>query len=73
MGAGIVAIPLAAMLLPIVLLVVAVLVDIVALFWMAYSFWRDEWSGPMWRFILAHTPHPGRWLAGHLHRPTLAR
>lgn len=72
MGAATVLIPLAAMLLPIVLFVVAVLVDIVVLLWMAYAFWRDEWSGPMWRFILAHTPHPGRWVVAHVHRPTAA-
>lgn len=73
MGAAIVAIPLAAMLLPIVLLVVAVLVDIVALLWMGYHFFRDEWSGPVRHFMLVHTPHPGRWVASHLHRPTPVR
>ncbi|HSA56225.1 MAG TPA: hypothetical protein VLE53_10990 [Gemmatimonadaceae bacterium] len=67
------AIPLAAMLLPIVLLVVAVLVDLVALAWMGYRFWRDEWSGPMRQFILVHTPHPGRWVLAHLHHPFSAR
>jgi hypothetical protein len=60
MGAAIVVIPLAAMLLPIVLLVVAVVVDIIALLWMGCSYMRSEWSGrltALGRALLFHPAH----------------
>ena len=58
MGAAIVVIPLAAMFLPIVLLLVAVVVDIIALLWMGYSFMRTEWSGRLTAFGRALLFHP---------------
>jgi hypothetical protein len=58
MGAAIVVIPLAAMFLPIVLLVVAVVVDIIALLWMGISFARSEWSPRLTAYGRALLFHP---------------
>ena len=44
MGATMVVIPLAAMAVPIVLVLLAVLVDFLFLGWYAYRMWHDEWA-----------------------------
>ena len=44
MWAALVVIPLAAMVIPIVLILLAVLVDAAFLAWYAYRMWHDEWA-----------------------------
>ena len=44
MAAAMVVIPLAAMIVPIVLVLLAVLFDLLFLGWYAYRMWHDEWA-----------------------------
>ena len=44
MSAAMVVIPLAAMAIPIVLILLAVLFDALFLVWYAYRMWHDEWA-----------------------------
>lgn len=44
MWAALVVIPLAAMAIPIVLILLAVLVDVVYLAWCGFRMWHDEWA-----------------------------
>lgn len=63
MGAAIVAIPLAAMLLPIVLILVALLIDVFLLGVMGYRMWHDEWAVRVGHFTHDH-------ISGPIHRLT---
>jgi hypothetical protein len=63
MGAAVVAIPLAALVLPIVLILLAVLVDIAALLWALYRLWHDEWSVRVWSYARGHIVRPVKRLA----------
>lgn len=58
MGAAIVAIPLAAMLLPIALIVVALVIDVFILGSLGYRMWHDEWSGRVGHFAHDHITGP---------------
>lgn len=58
MWAAAVVIPLAAMALPIVLILLAVLADALVLLWAAYRMWHDEWAERVWSFIGARVLHP---------------
>ena len=64
MYAAAVVIPLAAMAIPIVLIVLAVLVDALFLGWFAYRMWHDEWAERVGHTILQplrglmHPKHP---------------
>lgn len=58
MWAAAVVIPLAAMALPIVLILLAVLADALFLVWAAYRMWHDEWAVRVWGFIGARVLHP---------------
>ena len=44
MWAAAVVIPLAAMAVPIVLVLLAVLIDVLVLGWFAFRMWHDEWA-----------------------------
>jgi hypothetical protein len=66
MGAVAVIIPLAALALPIVLILLAVAVDVAALLWAAYRMWHDEWAVRVGQFVTAHVWHPAR-RVGHVH------
>jgi hypothetical protein len=63
MGAAFVVIPLAAMIVPIALILLAVLADIVALCWALYRLWHDEWSLRIWDFAEAHVFGPVKRMA----------
>lgn len=54
MGAAEFVIPLAALVLPIVLILAAVLIDIIVLTWFAYTTWRDDWGVRIGRFASDH-------------------
>lgn len=71
MGAAIVAIPLAAMLLPIVLIVVALVIDLFLLGAMGYRMWHDEWAVRVGHFAHDHIAGPFNRLT-HRH-PTAPR
>lgn len=64
MWAAAVVIPLAAMAIPIVLILFAVLVDAFILGWYLYRMWHDEWAVRVGNAILnpirglMHTKHP---------------
>jgi hypothetical protein len=58
MWAAAVVIPLAAMALPIALILLAVLADAVFLIWTAYRMWHDEWAVRVGDFISARLLHP---------------
>lgn len=58
MWAAAVVIPLAAMALPIALILLAVLVDALFLVWAAYQMWHDEWADQVGSFITARVLHP---------------
>jgi hypothetical protein len=58
MGAAEFVIPLAALALPIVLILAAVLIDIVVLTWFAYTTWRDDWAIRLGRFASDHFMRP---------------
>ena len=63
MWAAIVVIPLAAMVIPIVLILLAVLVDILFLGWWLFRMWHDEWAARvgvllLWPFRLFVHPKP---------------
>lgn len=64
MWAAAVVIPLAAMAIPIVLILVAVLVDALFLGWFLYRMWHDEWAERVGNAILnpiralMHLKHP---------------
>jgi hypothetical protein len=60
MGASLVAIPLAALVLPIALILAAVAIDIVALIWAAYRLWHDEFSIKVWQYASHHFVLPLR-------------
>jgi hypothetical protein len=48
MGAAVLVIPLGAMVVPIVLILLAVVVDVGAVMWALYRLWHDEWSVRIW-------------------------
>jgi hypothetical protein len=52
MWAAVVVIPLAAMAIPIVLILLAVLFDALFLAWYAYRMWHDEWAVRVGAFVL---------------------
>lgn len=58
MWAAAVVIPLAAMALPIALILLAVLADALFLIWAAYRMWHDEWAARVGSFISARVLHP---------------
>jgi hypothetical protein len=70
MWAAMVVIPLAAMALPIALILAAVLFDALFLGWWLYRMWHDEWAERVGAFLfrpirgLLHLKHP-------VHRPHL--
>ena len=68
MAGALVAIPLAAMLLPIALILLAVVVDILYLGWMTYRMWHDEWAVRVGAYVGGHIVRPIRGLA-HPHHP----
>lgn len=68
MAAAMVVIPLAAMLIPIVLILLAVLVDVVFLGWMAFRLWHDEYGVRIGSYISSHVVDPVR-SAWHPHHP----
>jgi len=68
MWAAAVVIPLAAMAIPIVLILVAVLVDALFLGWFVYRMWHDEWAERIGQAIL----HPIRAFT-HLKHPAIPR
>ncbi len=68
MLAAAVVIPLAAMVLPIVLILLAVLVDVIFLGWSAFRMWHDEWAVRVGGFAHDLFLHPIRTLA-HPHHP----
>jgi hypothetical protein len=51
MWAALVVIPLAAMAVPIVLILLAVLVDVLFLGWYAFRMWHDEWAVRVGAFL----------------------
>lgn len=65
MAGALVAIPLAAMLLPIALILIAVVVDVLYLGWMAYRMWHDEWGVRVGQYVSGHVVRPIRNLAHH--------
>jgi hypothetical protein len=67
MAGALVVIPLAAMVFPIVLILVAVLVDILFLGWMVFQMWHDEWAARVGEYVRAHLVRPIRNLA-HSHQ-----
>ena len=52
MYAALVVIPLAAMVVPIALVLLAVLFDILFLGWWAFRMWHDEWAARIGSFVL---------------------
>jgi hypothetical protein len=68
MAAALVVIPLAAMIVPIALILLAVLVDVAVLSWMAFRMWHDEWAVRVGDYVGAHVFRPLRGLA-HPHHP----
>jgi hypothetical protein len=58
-----VVIPLAAMVLPIALILLAVLADIAALCWVLYRLWHDEWSARVWNWAESHMMRPMKRIA----------
>lgn len=56
--AAAVVIPLVALAFPIVLILLAVLIDLVALLWFGYRYWHDEWSGRVGHYIRDRIAHP---------------
>ena len=73
MGAAVVVIPLAALALPIVLILSAILVDIVGAIWALYRMWHDEWSEQIGHYLGDHLVRPvARYARAHGvagHRP----
>lgn len=68
MGAAVLAIPLAAMLFPIALLIVAVIVDVIACCWFAVRYWHDRMAE---HFHDQTSSHPMLTLYGMTHRKQL--
>lgn len=69
MGAAMVVIPLAALVVPIALILAAVLVDIAAVFWALYRLWRDPHAAPAPVGVRPFTPGPLRRALGRGVRP----
>lgn len=67
MLAAAVVVPLAAMLLPIVLILLAVLFDVLFLGWTAFRLWHDEWAVRVGSFAHDLLLHPIRSLAHPRH------
>jgi hypothetical protein len=63
-----VVIPLAAMIVPIVLILLAVLADLIFLVWAAYRMWHDEWAVRVGEYARGHLVRPLRKLAHAHHR-----
>lgn len=66
MAAALVVIPLAAMAVPIVLILLAVLVDVLYLAWTLFRLWHDEYAVRVGSFFTGHVVRPIRSLA-HSH------
>lgn len=66
MWSAAIVIPLAAMVVPIVLILLAVLVDVLFLGWAVFRMWNDEWAVRVGAFISRHVFRPIRGLIpGH--------
>lgn len=66
MGSAPIVILLVGMVFPIALLLLALVADLIAVIWAAYTLWREDWSVSLWRAIrrIGHAPH---WRAIHHH------
>lgn len=60
MWSAAIVIPLAAMVVPIVLILLAVLVDVLFLGWAVFRMWNDEWAVRVGAFITDHVFRPFR-------------
>ncbi|NUQ11296.1 MAG: hypothetical protein HUU26_03050 [Gemmatimonadaceae bacterium] len=67
MLAAAVVVPLAAMVLPIVLVLLAVLFDVLFLGWTVFRMWHDEWAVRVGAFAQDHLFHPLRSVAHPRH------
>jgi hypothetical protein len=66
MWSAAIVIPLAAMVFPITLILLAVLVDILFVGWAVFRMWHDEWAARIGAFINSHVVRPIRGLIpGH--------
>jgi hypothetical protein len=68
MAGALLVIPLAAMVIPIALILLAVLVDILFLGWAVTRMWHDEWAVRVGQFVSGHVIRPIRNLAHTHHR-----
>ena len=69
MGAAAMVIALAGLVLPISLILLAVVVDLVALLWAAYVMWHDRWAPAVWAYLAGHVGEPTVRLARTLGGP----
>lgn len=60
MWSAAIVIPLAAMVVPIVLILLAVLIDVLFLGWAVFRMWNDEWAVRVGAFITGHSFRPIR-------------
>jgi hypothetical protein len=64
--AAAVAIPLVTLVLPIALILLALLVDLIALVWFGYRMWHDEWSDRLGHLISDRVVRPVyRYIGSH--------
>jgi hypothetical protein len=66
MGAAVIIIMLAGLVLPITLILAAVVFDCFVLLWYAYRLWHDRWAPRVWALVRMHGfPPPARRLHRH--------
>ena len=58
MGAAVLIVLLAGLVLPVMLTLAAVLVDMAVLLWYAYRLWHDDWSPRAWEFVTVNMFQP---------------
>jgi hypothetical protein len=58
MGAAVIIVLLAGLVLPVTLILAAVVVDMAGLLWYAYRVWHDDWSPRAWEFVTVNMFRP---------------
>jgi hypothetical protein len=66
MGATVVVVLLAGLALPVLLVVTAALLDVLACVWALYRMWHDDWGHRTWEFLTLHAFYPvARFVRAH--------